>query len=135
MRSKKNIIVLLFFGILLLIWLYCYQKSYEYRVQLIFINKTGEKIDQLRLSYTGCEKDLTVPAVSDNKKETTFRPKIIFNHDVYYMDIWIYYKDSDGQIHKKKIIKDYASKPRVSVKCIITIESINENGVIELTCQ
>lgn len=123
-------------GILLIMCLYGYQKSYAYRVSVTLINKTQEKVNYLYLSYTGCETDLAVPPVDGNQK-ITFRPKIIFEHDIYCMDIWIYYRDDNGKMHKKKIVKDYdyTIKLRGLVKCTVIIESVDENGKIELVCQ
>lgn len=134
MKLKKIGIIAIILGILFLVGLYLYQKSYAYRVEVTVINKTQERIDHLQLSYTGCEEDIKVPCANSNK-EITFRPELIFKQDIYHMDVWIYYYDNNHHMHKMKVLEDYAWEQKNRIKCTVIIESVDENGMMEVTCQ
>lgn len=124
---KKLFVVILLLGIIgfgsLFLLLQRGQEGFDIKI----INQTNKEASGLYLTYGNITSDIKLPTIQPGKD---YKININPDEDFGENSMTLYYRDKNGQIHKKTVF-GYFEKG-YNGNAVITLKSIEENGKIKI---
>lgn len=111
--------------ILLTSFLYPYGHELDVTIQ----NATDSQVTKLYLTYRGLDEDILVESIDVAK---SYHTRISATENIDESDLTLYYYDDNNTIHEHTVIGYFEGRGGGQAS-VVNIESIDENGVLDIT--